>query len=514
MYSPLGQSGLSEYEQLGLRWLKGEVDIEEFNGIKLNEKQKEYVNAKDRFNLISGGMASGKTLAFHIKFILLHQFLPGVPSLIGRKTLQNAESTFMKDFVEICPANLYEYKVGNHTIYFTNGSSATFFGLDALQSNNADDLKKATQNLKSHNFGLEFLDQLEEIEMKVFEALNSRMRWRPCKHGNEVQTIHRNEKGDPIWEECQVCGKATFQQLNATTNPANFWGYKFFKESPAKYTHLVETSMLDNKANLSEQFIQSELSKPKLYVEKFVYGKWDDTTLTEGSVFYDEWIREQRAIVKRPIREIDGIKIYKEPDKHLYQIGVDPSTGAVDPCGIKVVDCDTGELVASYKGYVNTDVQVAKTVQLGMMYSLFRQPLVIPEATGVGQAFVEGIKKVYPKIYEREVFNQREKKTTKKLGFFTNYATKTQLIEHQKALFQAHFPKIYDEEVVSELTKFVYTDEASQQGAGAQTGYHDDQVFSTMLAYWGIEPKTVRENSLWERLNRQNTKKVIKYSYN
>jgi hypothetical protein len=193
---------------------------------------------------------------------------------------------------------------------------------------------------------------------------------------------------------------------------------------------------------------------------------------------------------------------------------VDPSQGANDPCGIKVVDKDTGELVASYRAFVPTNVQVEKTVQLAMMYSLLKKPLVVPEATGVGQAFVEEIKKVYSNIYEREVFNQREKKTTKKLGFYTNFATKTQLIENMKVLFQKSFAKIRDRVTVEELKTFIYSDEAQMKGAGAQNGYHDDQVMATLLAYWDMKPITAREVSLLDRFSTKKSRKVVNYIYN
>lgn len=502
-----------DWEELGRRWLRGETTLEGLGEVKFNLKQLEFVNAKERYNLVAGGMASGKTLGFISKFILLHLFFPGIPSLIGRKTLQNAVSTFMKDFMEVCPPDIYEYKVGEHKIYFSNGSTATFFGLDALQGDTGDDLKKAVQNLKSHNFGLIFIDQLEEIELKVFEALNSRLRWRPCKHGKDAQKVFYDKKNQPVYEVCSTCGKYTFQQMNMAMNPANHWSYDFFKTNPRQLTKLTMTSMMDNKEHLSEQFILSEMQKPKLYVDRFVHGIWDDSTLVEGSVFYEEWIKEQRMYMKKPIREFDGIRIYKEPTTHTYQIGVDPSMGATDPCGIKCVDTETGELVASYKGFVPINVQVEKTVQIALMYSLSKKPLVIPEATGVGQAFVEEIKKVYEKIYEREVFSQREKKETKKLGFYTNFQTKTQLIENMKNLFQKHFPKIYDEEVVSEMVKFIYSDQAQMLGAGAQNGFHDDQIMSTMLAFWNVAPVTLREKNILDRMNGQKKSKVVKYIY-
>lgn len=480
----------TEWEELGRKWLTGET-ITSFGEISFNTKQLEFVNALDRYSLVAGGMASGKTTAFIVKFILLHLFFPGVPSLIGRKTLQNAVSTFMKDFMEICPSSIYEYKVGEHKIYFNNGSTATFFALDALQGDQGDDLKKAVQNLKSHNFGLIFLDQLEEIELKVFDSLNSRLRWRPCKHASADQTVFRNAKQEPVYEKCNICGKYTFQQFNMTMNPANHWSYDWFKVNPRPMTKLVMTSMMDNKEHLSEQFLMSELAKPKLYVDRFVYGIWDDTTLVEGSVFYEEWIREQNGYTKEPIRTLDGIKIYHENAGHRYQIGVDPSTGSVDPCAIICVDCDTGEVVASYKGFVPTNVQVEKAVQMAMLYSNERKPLIIPEVTGVGQAFVEALRKVYEYIYTRESFSQRERKMTNKLGFSMNFSTKTQVIENFKELLQKHFPKVRDAEIVQQMTKFIYSDSATMLGAGAQSGYHDDHLMATMLAFFNVVPGNV-----------------------
>lgn len=481
----MSSNPLEHWEALGKRWVNNEVDIEDFNGVKFNEKQKEFINSRSRYTLLSGGFASGKTTGFIVKLYLMSVFFPGNRILLGRKTRQDVERATLPDILDVFPSGTYEHKVGPGKIVFPNGSEIIFFGLDALQSGAGQDIKKAEQAIKSLNLGAVFIDQLEEIEFRVFEALSGRLR--------------RN---------------VPFQQMNFTTNPANFWAYDYFKVNPRHGTKLIETSMMDNKANLSKEFIEDQLAKPKRYVDRYVYGLWSPDTLVEGGVFAEEYIKEQGLHARNPKREVDGMKIFEEPKDHTYQIGVDPSTGATDPCGIKVVDMDTGELVASFKGYVPSNVQVEKTVQLAMMYSKLKKPLVIPECTGVGEAFVNDLKKVYEKIYEREIFNQREKKTTKKLGFYTNFATKNLLIEHMKNLFQAKFPKIRDQETVDEMKVFIYTNEAQQKGAGAQNGYHDDQIMSTMLAYWNIKPVTVREQSIMDRFDRQKKKKVVKYIYN
>ena len=81
---------ITQYEEMGKSWLRGEIKVEEFEGLHLNAKQIDFINAKERFNLISGGMAAGKSLAYIIKFILMMMWFPGTKALIGRKTKGNA----------------------------------------------------------------------------------------------------------------------------------------------------------------------------------------------------------------------------------------------------------------------------------------------------------------------------------------------------------------------------------------------------------------------------------------
>lgn len=484
-------------KQNGRDWLDGKIPpLDGFGEFKFHPKQIEFINNKSRSSLAGGGMASGKTLPFVVKVILYSQWFPGSNILIGRKTQGNAEETFMKDFVNICPSSMYEHAKGAHKILFTNGSVAEFWGLEALQSGATDDIKKAEQKLKSHNFHFEFVDQLEDIEKKVYDGLMSRMRARMCPHPRENPDgtlnvdIRKDPEGNSIYEICHVCGEYTFNQFVGTTNPANFWGYAHFKVNPAPNTFLIEMSTFDNKANLSAGYLEGELNKPELYKMKFLYGQWDDKSMVEGGVFYEEHIMNQRALVKPPRRVSGGIRIFDEPaPDEDYQIGVDPSLGATDPCSITVVSKTTGRVVATYTAKVPTKVIAEKTVQLALMYSLHSNPLVVPEATGVGQALVEALKPLYEKIYQRQVFSTRdEEKHSSKLGFYTTHATKTQLIEHFKTLLAAGFPKLQDNDHVEEMNKFIYTDTAQEKGAGAQKGYHDDRIMSALLAYWNVPP--------------------------
>jgi len=472
---------LKQYEDLGKKWLSGEVIIESFGDFKLTPKQIEFINNKDPELLISGGYRSGKSVALIIKLYLLSMFFPGNSILLGRKSRSDIDSTLIPAIQEIFPPGTYTYKVGPGIIEFPNKSQILLYGLDTAVS--GDDTKKATQKIRGLNLGGAAIDQLEEVDELLWEQLSGR--------------ISRN---------------VPFRQRFATTNPARFWAYTHFKAKPKPGTHLIETGMMDNKANLPEGFIEQQLTKGDMYVRRFVYGVWDTETMVDGRVFPIEVDKDQFLISKKPIREISGIKIFHEPQNHEYQIGIDPSTGAEDPTSIITVDKFTGEVAATFSGYVPTHVITAKTIILTEMYNKLKKPLVVPEATGIGQALVEDLKKQYDHIYEREVFSKRIQKKIDKLGFSTNYATKLQLIENMQKLFQAKWPKLRDEDLIEEIRSFIWSDEAKMKGAGAPYPYHDDRVMAMMLAYWNLKPLNNRQKN--HILNRQKSITKVYYEYN
>lgn len=471
---------LKAYEELGKKWLKNEVLIESFGPIKLTKNQIDFVNDKSPELLISGGYRSGKTVGLIIKMYLLAMFFPNNRILLGRKSRSDIDSTLIPAIQDVFPAGTYNYRVGPGIIEFPNGSQILLYGLDTNVG--GDDTKKATQKIRGLDLGAAFIDQLEEIDSLLWEQLAGRM--------------SRN---------------VPFRQKAATTNPARFWAYDYFKAHPRPGTRLIETGMLDNKENLPDGFIEEQMLKGEMYVKRFVHGVWDTETMVEGRVFSSDVDKDQLLLTKEPLREVAGIKIFHEPENHEYQIGIDPSIGAEDPCAIVCVDKVTGEVVATFNGFVPTNVITAKAIILAELYSKSKKPLIIPEATGVGQALIEDLKKQYDHIYEREVFSKREQKTIDKLGFYTNYATKIQLIENMQKLFQAHWPKLRDKNLVEEFRSFIWSDEGKKQGAGAPHPYHDDLLMATLLAYWGLKPVTFRERNILE--NRQKTQSKVEYPY-
>lgn len=447
---------------LGERLIEGDIKLEQItlNGrtFKFSPIQTEFVsNFKDRFCLYSGGYGCGKSLALYIKLILFCKCFRDNRIVLGRRTLQDIERAVLPDLFDLMPSNWYKHRIKDAIINFPDtNSQIILFGLDALQQGSMADIKKAQQKLKSINIGAFFIDQLEEIEYEVFNTLDTRMR-----------------RNVPV------------RQGNMTTNPANFWAYDWFKANPRKFTKLYEGSMLDNKEHLPVDYLQTQLAKDTRFVKRYVYGQWTPDLLTDRAVFTPEFIERMEFSKRKPLKTEEGCEIFEEYKDIGYQIGVDPSEGSIDPSSISVVS-EEGRKVAKFNGKVPIPALIEK---VKFLYYKYHKPLIIPESNASGAALIEGIKDL--KIYRRKQFEYRTKKELEKVGFNTNYQSKQALISHFQDLLRNGFPKIYDEKTINEFKTFIWSDEARQKGAGAQRGFHDDDVMSTLLAYWEMSQKFV-----------------------
>lgn len=418
------------------------------------------------FCLNSGGFGSGKSIALYIKMILMCKCFPGNRVLMGRKTLSDIDRAVLPELFDLMPPSWYEHRVKDGLINFTNGSQIILFGLDAMQSGGVADIKKAQQKLKSLNLGHYFIDQLEEVEYEVFEVLNSRLR--------------RNE--------------VPFRQGNMDCNPANFWAYHQFKkgqkwngegwtDNPGNKSKLYESSMLQN-PNLPWDYIRKQLDMGEDYVRRFVRGEWTTDVLLKGTVFSKENIALLALMVKEPISREEGCEIYEHAKPGMeYRMGVDPSEGIVDPSSISVVSFD-GKKVAKFNGKVPIQGLADKVKYL---YYKYNKPLIVPESNSSGTALIREIRDL--RIYRRKQLEYKTDIETEKLGFRTSWDSKQQLIDHFQKLLRSHSIKIYDKDTIEEMRSFMWSNEATQQGAGAARGFHDDDIISTLLAYWEYSPQ-------------------------
>jgi hypothetical protein len=120
------------------------------------------------------------------------------------------------------------------------------------------------------------------------------------------------------------------------------------------------------------------------------------------------------------------------------------------------------------------------------LYYKYNKPLIVPESNA-GAALIREIRDL--KVYRRKMTDERWDKETEKLGFRMSWESKSLLIEHFQGLLRNRVAKIFDRKTVEEMKTFLWVDDATQQGAGASRGFHDDDVVSTMLAFWDWNPK-------------------------
>lgn len=425
------------------------------------------------FCLASGGFGSGKSLALYIKLVLMCKCFPNNRVLLGRKTISDIERASLPDLFELMPPTWYQYKVKEGVINFTNGSQIILFGLDAMQSGGMADIKKAEQKLKSLNLGAYFIDQLEEVEESVIVVLNSRLR---------RTTV-------------------PFRQGNATTNPANFWAYDAYVANPRKGYSLYQSSMLFN-PNLPWDYIRKQLEMDEDYVKRFVKGIWSTDTLLKGSVFAREHINYLSTLQRSPIAIEEECEIYEQPmPNQEYRMGVDPSEGVIDPGSISVISL-TGKKVAKFNGKLPITGLADK---VKFLYYKYRKPLIIPEANAAGAALIREIRDL--NVYRRKELESRWDKESEKLGFRMSASSKGQLINHFNKLLRDGLVRIFDKKTLEEMRAFIWSNEAKQQGAGAPRGFHDDDVISTMLAYWDFHPQKIEE------LHFAQEKKVVKKKF-
>ncbi len=461
---------------------------------KFSDKQSEFISDLDgtnhKFVLLSGGRGAGKSLALCVKIYLICKGFAGIRVLLGRKNLSDIDKTTLQDLFRLMPPQDYEYRVKDGLINFKNGSQIVLMGLDAMQSGNVGDMRKAQQKTKSLNIGAYFIDQLEEIEYEVFQALNDTMR---MTH----PTLDYPRQG------------------NMTCNPANFWAYHYFKLDERmnedgnwipkvnKDTHLMEVSMLDNSNNLPPDFIRDRLSREESYVRRMVHGEWNMDVLTKGAVFAKEHIHFLENLVRPPLKIEEGCEIYEEVKDQEYRMGIDPSEGIVDPSSISVVSME-GRKVAKFNGMLPIQGLADK---VKFLYYKYRKPLIIPESNAAGAALIREIRDL--RVYRRKVIDEKVDTETEKLGFRMSWDSKSKLITHFQGLLRNKSAKIYDRKTIEEMKVFIWSDSASEQGAGASRGFHDDDIMSTLLAYWDWNPKKTEEVQIQRSIPRQ--KKRFQY---
>ena len=220
--------------------------------------------------LVGGALGGGKTKTMVGVVIGMALFFPGSRIYVCRKDFADLKDTIYKDFAEICPNELIAKPKGDllerveaaHDVIFHNGSLIMFRELKDL----------------SGKFGLEVnlvvIEQIEEIEEKIYSAIFSRLRpWMKApKKSPYIMLCASNP--------CNTWVKEVF----ITPRPSRPYHW-YFPLSPRKNEGLLKTRPNYIK-DLEARFDAS-------WVKKYIDGDWD--AAVEGAIF-PEFSRQTHVI--------------------------------------------------------------------------------------------------------------------------------------------------------------------------------------------------------------------------
>jgi phage terminase large subunit len=205
----------------------------------LMPKQGDFLEAKERFIVNSGGVGSGKTYSIVLRAIKHLVENPGVLGLIGAQTFPQLRETTLRDFITLCPPSfIANHNKSTNSFKFINGSELLFWPFDD------------PNKLKSLNLGFVGIEEMSDVKEDIFKMLRTRIRQKimdnPCIFG--------------------------------ATNPAGFsnWVYKYFIESPIPNSRLIYSQSKENRHLPADYLADLESlkhSNPEYYA-RMVQGKW------------------------------------------------------------------------------------------------------------------------------------------------------------------------------------------------------------------------------------------------
>jgi len=404
---------------------------------ELLPSQEIFWEAQDRYILFSGGVGCGKSMIMLLRVIYECMSQDNNYFLVGRTTYGEIHDVLIKEFMELCHETwINSYTKTPHPTLVLN----TFSGkTSTIIFRNLDSLSQG--ELLGLNLGGFAIDQAEDIPEAVFLTLKGRLRRGGIQH-----------------------------RVFMTSNPKLSWLYRAFKQEPEDNYKLIEASTMENEKNLPAEYIKDLMNYPPSWKRQYLDGIWDEGLLADNIVFAREFIEKLSLHTHAPLKEREGLKIYKEYDKtHHYQAGVDCAEGTdttedsmrktqKDSAVIVIWDKSTDEEVACYSGKVPPGILAEKFVLFASWYG---NPEVLPEMNSMGVAFIDKIDQLgYTNIYRRKEYDKVLKKQLKKVGFRTTSASKQLIISHFNDMCRLRDPRIYTRETVEELKTFVYTDNA------------------------------------------------------
>jgi phage terminase large subunit len=232
-------------------YYQGELELKDaIAGLERMPKQKEFVTSNAFAVSYVGGEGAGKSVALCTSCICNAVIEPKGFSLLGRLNMPALESTTMRTFLELVPADMGEFKGGNNPSWtFTNGHQVIFRHLDISDP-------KVTGHIRSLNLSFAGVDEQSEIPEEVFLMLTGRLRRK-----NVNRRIYRG-----------------------SSNPAGHdWQWRYFFD-PDRKPELKEMNLgigstsMENVFLPEEYHIRRKCLYPADWYDRFVNGSFTDFT--------------------------------------------------------------------------------------------------------------------------------------------------------------------------------------------------------------------------------------------
>jgi hypothetical protein len=210
---------------------------------------------------------------------------------------------------------------------------------------------------------------------------------------------------------------------------------------------------------------------------------------TSGDTFLDnESIAWLGKMVQAPLDRGGydmNVWIWKHPlSAHSYILSADVARGdAKDFSTFHIIDVDTGEVVAEYKGKIRPDTFAELINEFGLKYN---KALVCPENNSYGFATILKLQELrYPKIYYRQkkavyIGNYIPPSSPETAGFNTNGKSRGTILAKLEEVIRNKQLISYSSRFYEELKVFTWQSGKVQ----ARSGFNDDLVMSLAIGVW------------------------------
>jgi len=230
------------------------MDPTQPNRIELERHQADFIQAKEQYTALFGGIGNGKTFAACLKGIQLSARYPNNLGLVGRFTYPELRDSTREEYLHVL-GMLYPPKA--YKINKTEGS-VTLWNKSATIFRHLEDSRK----LLGPNLGWFYIDQAEEVDEDVFSTLQGRLR-RP-RIGELSGMITGNPHGHD-WVYHKFGMQYGWNDQNRQTNYAHSSNYR-----------MITAPTHSNADNLPPNYVsQLQESYSKEWFNRYVLGSWD-----------------------------------------------------------------------------------------------------------------------------------------------------------------------------------------------------------------------------------------------